>query len=75
MSVQECRKYDSDLKRNAVQLTEEQGRTVAEIALNQARAYLSCNSRMLRGRSERFLTMLKSPFQYELEWWDNRKAA
>ncbi len=34
MSVQERRKYDSDFKRNAVQLTEEQGRTVAEIAGN-----------------------------------------
>jgi transposase len=31
MSVQR-RKYDSDFKRNAVQLTEEPGRTVAEVA-------------------------------------------
>ncbi len=34
MSVQERRKYDSDFKRNAVQLAEESGRTVAEIAEN-----------------------------------------
>jgi transposase len=33
MSVQR-RKYDSDFKRNAVQLTEEPGRTVAEVAEN-----------------------------------------
>jgi transposase len=33
MSVQR-RKYDSDFKRNAVRLTEEPGRTVAEVAEN-----------------------------------------
>ena len=33
MSVQR-RKYDSDFKRNAVQLAEEPGRTVAEVAEN-----------------------------------------
>ena len=33
MSVQR-RKYDSDFKRNAVQLTEEPGRTVTEVAEN-----------------------------------------
>ena len=32
MSVQQCRKYDPDFKRNAVQLTEEPGRTVADVA-------------------------------------------
>ena len=32
MSVQQRRKYDSDFKRNAVQLTEEPGRTVADVA-------------------------------------------
>jgi len=32
MSVQQRRKYDSDFKRNAVQLTEEPGRTVPEVA-------------------------------------------
>ena len=34
MSVQNRRKYDSDFKRNAVQLTEEPGRTVQEVAEN-----------------------------------------
>lgn len=34
MSVQERRKYDPDFKRNAVQLTEEPGRTVATVAKN-----------------------------------------
>lgn len=34
MSVQERRKYDPDFKRNAVQLTEEPGRTVAAVAKN-----------------------------------------
>ena len=34
MSVQRRRKYDSDFKRNAVQLTEEAGRTVADVAEN-----------------------------------------
>jgi transposase-like protein len=34
MSVQNRRKYDSDFKRNAVQLTEEPGRTVREVADN-----------------------------------------
>jgi len=34
MSIQQRRKYDSDFKRNAVQLTEEPGRTVAEVAEN-----------------------------------------
>ena len=34
MSVQQRRKYDSDFKRNAVQLTEEPGRTVADVAEN-----------------------------------------
>ena len=34
MSVQQRRKYDPDFKRNAVQLTEEPGRTVAGIAEN-----------------------------------------
>lgn len=33
MSVQR-RKYDSDFKRNAVQLTDESGRTVTEVAEN-----------------------------------------
>jgi transposase/putative transposase len=32
MSVQQRRKYDPDFKRNAVQLTEEPGRTVADVA-------------------------------------------
>jgi len=32
MSVQERRKYDPDFKRNAVRLTEESGRTVADVA-------------------------------------------
>ncbi len=31
MSVQKRRKYDPDFKRNAVQLTEEPGRTVASV--------------------------------------------
>jgi len=34
MSVPNRRKYDSDLKRNTVLLTEEQGRTVPEVADN-----------------------------------------
>ena len=34
MSVQQRRKYDSDFKRNAVQLSEEPDRTVAEVAEN-----------------------------------------
>jgi len=34
MSVQQRRKYDPDFKRNAVQLTEEPGRTVAAVAEN-----------------------------------------
>ncbi len=34
MSVQERRKYDLDFKRNAVQLTEEPGRTVTAVAEN-----------------------------------------
>jgi transposase len=34
MSVQECRKYDPDFKRNAVQLTKELGRMVAAVAEN-----------------------------------------
>ena len=34
MSVQERRKYDPDFKHNAVQLTEEPGRTVATVAEN-----------------------------------------
>lgn len=34
MSVQHRRKYDPDFKRNAVQLTEEPGRTVAIVAEN-----------------------------------------
>ena len=34
MSVQQRRKYDSDFKRNAVQLTEEPGRTVSDVAEN-----------------------------------------
>ncbi len=34
MSVQQRRKYDPDFKRNAVQLTEEPGRTVAVVAEN-----------------------------------------
>ena len=34
MSVQRRRKYDSDFKRNAVQLSEEPGRTIAEVAEN-----------------------------------------
>jgi transposase-like protein len=34
MSVQQRRKYDPDFKRNAVQLTEEPGRTVADVAEN-----------------------------------------
>jgi transposase len=34
MSVQQRRKYDPDFKRNAVQLTEEPGRTVAGVAEN-----------------------------------------
>ena len=34
MSVQQRRKYDPDFKRNSVQLTEEPGRTVAEVAKN-----------------------------------------
>ena len=34
MSVQQRRKYDPEFKRNAVQLTEEPGRTVAEVAEN-----------------------------------------
>jgi transposase/putative transposase len=32
MSVRQRRKYDSDFKRNAVQLTEEPGRTVPGVA-------------------------------------------
>jgi transposase len=32
MSVQERRKYDGDFKRNAVQLTEEPGRAVTDVA-------------------------------------------
>jgi len=32
MSVQQRRKYDPDFKRNAVQLTDEPGRKVAEVA-------------------------------------------
>jgi len=32
MSVQQRRKYDSDFKRNAVQLTEESGKSITEIA-------------------------------------------
>ena len=34
MSVQRRRKYDSDFKRNAVQLSGEPGRSVAEVAEN-----------------------------------------
>ena len=34
MSVQQRRNYDPDFKRNAVQLTEEPGRTVAGVAEN-----------------------------------------
>ena len=34
MSVQQRRKYDPDFKRNSVQLAEESGRTVAEVAKN-----------------------------------------
>ena len=34
MSVQQRRKYDPDFKRNAVQLTEEPGQTVAGVAEN-----------------------------------------
>ena len=34
MSVQQRRKYDPDFKRNSVQLAEEPGRTVAEVAKN-----------------------------------------
>jgi transposase len=34
MSVQQRRKYDPDFKRNSVQLTEESGRKVAEVAKN-----------------------------------------
>ncbi len=34
MSVQQRRKYDSDFKRNAVQLSEEPDRTVADVAEN-----------------------------------------
>jgi transposase len=34
MSVQKRRKYDSDFKRSAVLLSEEPGRTVAEVAEN-----------------------------------------
>jgi transposase-like protein len=34
MSVQHRRKYDSDFKLNAVQLTEEPGRTVTDVAEN-----------------------------------------
>jgi transposase-like protein len=34
MSVHQQRKYDPDFKRNAVRLTEEPGRTVAEVAEN-----------------------------------------
>ena len=34
MSVQQRRKYDPDFKRNAVQLTEEPGRTVTGVAEN-----------------------------------------
>ena len=34
MSVQQRRKYDSDFKRNSVQLSEEPGRTVADVADN-----------------------------------------
>ena len=34
MSVQKRRTYDPDFKRNAVKLTEEPGRTVAEVADN-----------------------------------------
>lgn len=34
MSVQQRRNYDSDFKHNAVQLTEEPGRKVAEVAEN-----------------------------------------
>ncbi len=34
MSVQQRRKYDSDFKRNAVQLSEEPDRTVAAVAEN-----------------------------------------
>jgi transposase-like protein len=34
MSVQQRRKYDSDFKRNAVQLSEESDRTVANVAEN-----------------------------------------
>jgi len=34
MSVQQRRKYDPDFKRNAAQLAEEPGRTVADVAEN-----------------------------------------
>jgi len=34
MSVQQRRKYDRDFKQNAIRLTEEPGRTVAEVAEN-----------------------------------------
>ena len=34
MSVQRRRKYDPDFKRNAVQLSDEPGRTVASVADN-----------------------------------------
>ena len=34
MSVQQRRKYDPDFKRNVVQLTEESGRSVTDVAEN-----------------------------------------
>ena len=54
MSVQQRRKYDSDFKRNAVQLSEELGRTVAGVAENLGigKDLLYRWRRELRGKEE-----------------------
>ena len=48
MSVQERRKYDPDFKRNSVQLSEEKGKTVSEVAEN-----LGISKRLLYRWNER----------------------
>jgi len=49
MSVQQRRKYDPEFKRNAVQLTEEPGRTVAGVAENLSKIYRSGSRSMEHG--------------------------
>jgi hypothetical protein len=61
MSVQQRRKYDPDFKRNAVQLTEEPGRTVAGVAENLGISkdllYIGGGDRNVSTKSLPFLAM------------------